>query len=730
MERTLRGLWLEVRVIPVLLWSFSALTLGTALGAGRAGQLKYWYYLGAIALGVLIQGLLAHTVNEIEDWRSGTDRDPSPRMLSGGSKVIVNGLLSPRALRAVFAGGTGADRDPGPGDGGGAGPGDAAVRADRRGRRDRLHLAAGAGRLPAVRGRGDRLRLHGRRASSAPRCCRPRGSTPPPWLAAVAVAAYTVSMLMVHHYLDHDADSAAHPRKVTTIVWLGLERGRRYAIGWCLVGLVGALAASALQPRLVPLVVGYGLGLLAHLRCRPDDVESVTKNEMAIILCGIAAALGAAALLVPVLALGGGGGGGADRARDAPGGGSHGEPRGVTLEHEPRSCHRDRDRLAADGEQVTAVMPAEPDAQERVYLVAFERGCGAHLRGARRLRRRDFRPQDGGGCGHRDRRWPSAPRRCRRPPPPRSSSWRSVIWRRRSARSITRRLRQPRPWPAPRQRPPRRPPAPARPALSYLDQIAAIAADLARERWTLRAACRTTGGRGRHRSGQGGAGRGGMAGAGAGGPLGRSCRIRPGHDCRHRCGGRAGGRGGRALPCRSDLRTTIRLVRIVDRAIVSTLPAVPRPVVRRVAGRYMAGETLDRAIEQVRRLNAARRDGHDRRAGRVASAAAEAEATVSEYLAALDAIAAGGLDANVSVKLSALGLEIDRDLALENIRRLVRAATDHGSSVRIDMEHSGLTDATFDDLPDAAGRGARPLRRGDPVVSAPVAARCARHWRR
>ncbi len=51
---------------------------------------------------MLIQGLLAHTVNEIEDWRSGTDRDPSPRMLSGGSKVIVNGLLSPRALRMVF----------------------------------------------------------------------------------------------------------------------------------------------------------------------------------------------------------------------------------------------------------------------------------------------------------------------------------------------------------------------------------------------------------------------------------------------------------------------------------------------------------------------------------------------------------------------------------------------------------------------------------------------------
>jgi 1,4-dihydroxy-2-naphthoate octaprenyltransferase len=101
MSETLRGLWLEVRIIPVLLWSFSALTLGTALAA-RGHGLQVWYYLGAVALGVLIQGLLAHSVNEVEDWRSGTDRHASPRVISGGSKVIVAGLLPPRALWWVF----------------------------------------------------------------------------------------------------------------------------------------------------------------------------------------------------------------------------------------------------------------------------------------------------------------------------------------------------------------------------------------------------------------------------------------------------------------------------------------------------------------------------------------------------------------------------------------------------------------------------------------------------
>ena len=66
--------------------------------------------------------------------------------------------------------------------------------------------------------------------------------------SAVAVAAYAVSMLMVHHYLDRDADALATPPKVTSIVHLGLVRGRHYAIAWCLVALAAAVAGSAVQP--------------------------------------------------------------------------------------------------------------------------------------------------------------------------------------------------------------------------------------------------------------------------------------------------------------------------------------------------------------------------------------------------------------------------------------------------------------------------------------------------
>jgi len=302
MVATLRGLWLEVRVIPVLLWSFSALTVGTALAAhGR--DIEVWYYVGAVVLGALIQGLLAHSVNEIADWRSGTDRHPSPRMISGGSKVILAGLMGERALMATF--------------------GAAFLATTVLG----LTLVAARGivvlpfgvvgvagailyTLPPVRAAyrpfaGEAIAficladcvvgayvLQGGRAVDTTTLA-----------TAVAVAAYAVGMLMVHHYLDYDADRTATPPKVTSIVRLGLAGGRRYAIGWCVLALVAAMAGSVAEPRLLPLVAGYAIGLLAHLRCRPDDVESVTKNELAIIFAGIAAALSAAALLVPALSL-------------------------------------------------------------------------------------------------------------------------------------------------------------------------------------------------------------------------------------------------------------------------------------------------------------------------------------------------------------------------------------------------------------------------------------------
>jgi len=301
MSPFLRGLWLELRVIPVLLWSFSAITLGTALAA-HGGTLQGWYYLGAVALGVLIQGVLAHTVNEIEDWRSGTDRHDSPRVISGGSKVLVAGLLTQRALTGLFLVALLLTTVLG-----------LTLVAARGAVMLPFGLAGVAGAvlytLPPVRAAyrpfaGEAVAFGCLWLCVAGAAVLQGGEVGTETvLAAVAVAAYAVGMLMMHHYLDHDADRAANPRKLTTIVLLGRDRGRLYATGWCALALAAAAGAALSQPRLAPLVAAYAVAIVVHLRCHPGDVASVTNSELAVILLGIAGALVSAALLVPELAL-------------------------------------------------------------------------------------------------------------------------------------------------------------------------------------------------------------------------------------------------------------------------------------------------------------------------------------------------------------------------------------------------------------------------------------------
>lgn len=137
------------------------------------------------------------------------------------------------------------------------------------------------------------------------------------------------------------------------------------------------------------------------------------------------------------------------------------------------------------------------------------------------------------------------------------------------------------------------------------------------------------------------------------------------------------------------------MVRIVDRLIASSLPAVPRPLVRHFADRYMAGETMGEAIATVRRLNSLGAAATVDVLGEFVTDVAQAKDSAAHYVEILFAIARDGLDANVSIKLSALGLEIDPALAQSLVEQVVMAAAGQGNFVRIDMEHSALTDATL-----------------------------------
>ena len=148
-------------------------------------------------------------------------------------------------------------------------------------------------------------------------------------------------------------------------------------------------------------------------------------------------------------------------------------------------------------------------------------------------------------------------------------------------------------------------------------------------------------------------------------------------------------------------------VALLDRALVRLLPAVPRPVVRRLSSRYIAGPTIDDAIRVVRKLNAKGKLATVDVLGEEITSPDEARAIAGQYHDVLARIDAEGLDSNISVKLTGLGLELDLDLCRENLEAVVADAAARGNFVRIDMEDSSTTDRTLRALPRAARARAR-----------------------
>ncbi len=134
---------------------------------------------------------------------------------------------------------------------------------------------------------------------------------------------------------------------------------------------------------------------------------------------------------------------------------------------------------------------------------------------------------------------------------------------------------------------------------------------------------------------------------------------------------------------------------LFDHLVVSSLPFVPKPVVRRFAARYVAGEKLEDALSVIRALAAEGAMATVDVLGESVTRREQTFATRDEYLRSLDAIAAAGLPANVSVKPTAVGLAIDPVLAEENCRAICERAATLGIFVRLDMEDSSVTEATI-----------------------------------
>ena len=120
------------------------------------------------------------------------------------------------------------------------------------------------------------------------------------------------------------------------------------------------------------------------------------------------------------------------------------------------------------------------------------------------------------------------------------------------------------------------------------------------------------------------------------------------------------------------------------------------PVARRVASRFIAGNTLDEADRVIRELNAKGATVALDYLGENTESEAQAREATGAYLAALDRIQDHELDANISVKLTALGMDISPELAVEEASKVAARGKEIGAMVGVDMESHRYAERTVE----------------------------------
>jgi len=135
---------------------------------------------------------------------------------------------------------------------------------------------------------------------------------------------------------------------------------------------------------------------------------------------------------------------------------------------------------------------------------------------------------------------------------------------------------------------------------------------------------------------------------------------------------------------------------LVNRVIAATLPGVPKPIVRQFSKRYIAGETLEDVIRVVKELNAQGYRATIDVLGEHVQGRQEAEEAREAYRRVLQVIHDQPLDSNISVKLTQMGLKLDKELCYQSLRLLCEMARGYSNFVRIDMEDSTCTSDTIE----------------------------------
>lgn len=135
---------------------------------------------------------------------------------------------------------------------------------------------------------------------------------------------------------------------------------------------------------------------------------------------------------------------------------------------------------------------------------------------------------------------------------------------------------------------------------------------------------------------------------------------------------------------------------IIDRALAESVRVIPRPIVRKISSRYIAGSTLEDALATIRELNERGCRATVDVLGEGIRHKSQAIETLNEYKRVLEALDEHGLESGISVKLTALGLALDEELCRANLEEILISAAAHGRFVRVDMEDSPYTSATLD----------------------------------
>lgn len=133
----------------------------------------------------------------------------------------------------------------------------------------------------------------------------------------------------------------------------------------------------------------------------------------------------------------------------------------------------------------------------------------------------------------------------------------------------------------------------------------------------------------------------------------------------------------------------------INKVIVGILPLFPKKLVRVFANRYIAGDKLSEGIEVVKKLNAKNILSTMDVLGESIKDRNEAIQSKNESLEVLDGIKETGVNSNLSIKLTMLGLNIDFDLCLSLVTEILERAKSYNNFVRIDMEDSPVTEATI-----------------------------------